>query len=142
MESSSNTGTYSYSFGILAAAITIVFSLTIHLFDFNNNFVFNITPVLVTSIASLLAFLKFRSGKKNEVKIKDALKISVGVFLICAILYQFYLLLFTYFTSNEIFNLKEVFFNNLPLSLIKQISYGMITGVLIGIMTGLFTKKR
>ncbi len=141
MGSSSNTGTYSYSFGILAAAITIVFSLTIHLFDFNNNFVFNITPILVTSIASLLAFLKFRSSKKNEVKIKDALKISVGVFLIYAILYQFYLLLFTYFTSNGIFNLKEVFFNNLPLSLIKQISYGMITGVLIGIMTGLFTKK-
>jgi hypothetical protein len=103
--------------------------------------VFNIIPVLVTSISSILAFLKFRSSKKNKVKIKDALKISVGVFLICAILYQFYLLLFTYFTSNEIFNLKEVFFKNLPLSLIKQISYGMITGVLIGNMTGLFTKN-
>ncbi|NCG03849.1 MAG: DUF4199 family protein [Bacteroidetes bacterium] len=137
METSLKLGTYNYRFGLIAAIVSMVFSLMIYFFDFQNNTIIKIIPIIIPTLASLMAILKFKENHKNKITLKVAVKISIGVFLICAILYQFYLVVFLKFTSHETNSISTDFFNSLPPVLIKSI----VLGILVGITTGIFTKK-
>ena len=105
--------------------------------DFQNNNVVRLLTILIPTLVSVVAIFLFKSNQQNKIDVRDAVKISVGVFLICAILYQLYLAIFLNYTSNNQSSISTAFFNSLPPVLIKNI----ILGALIGLTTGLITKK-
>jgi len=137
MTTTPKLGTYNYRFGAIAAGISIAFSLIVYFFDFDYSLTVKATPLITTSIVTILAIYAFRRSEKNKISLNQAIRVGIGVFLFCAILYQLYLFMFLKFTYDTPTQLTENFFKDLPPFLIKNILSGMI----VGTVTGIFAKK-
>lgn len=139
MTTTPKLGAYNYRFGAIAAGIGIVFSLAVYFLGLEgkDNSINRIVIILIPTIATFVAGMSFKKREDILYDLKNFIKIGVGVFLIYTILYNLYLLLFLKSTSSDETDLMKHFFNILPLSLLKNI----ILGMLVGLVTGLFTKK-
>jgi hypothetical protein len=137
MTTTPKLGAYNYRFGAIAACVSIVFSLVVYFFDFDYSLTVKATPLITTSVVTILAIYAFRRSEKNKISLNQAIRVGVGVFLICAILYQVYLFAFLKLTHDTPAQLTESFFKDLPPFLVKNILSGMI----VGTVTGIFAKK-
>ena len=167
MGTSPKLGTYNYRFGAIAASIGIVFSIMLFSMDmtYDQSSVIQTINILIPASLAIMAILTFKKDNVGLLSLKQAIKLGVGVFLVAGIIGLTYFTIFINFiepdfitntaalqadalreaqpTMDEDFiemqqtNTEKYFYISYPLILI----YNVFIGLIVGLITGLFTKK-
>jgi hypothetical protein len=167
MNSTPRLGSYNYRFGLIAAAIGIMFSLMLYFMDmmYHQSSAIQAINILIPTALSILAILTFKKDNHGLLSIKQSVKVSVGVFLVSGIIGLIYFAFFINiiepdfisntakmqadkllemqpeldddFIQSQQENTEKFFYISFPFILIINI----IIGVVVGFVTGLFVKK-
>ena len=167
METTPKLGTYSYRFGLIAAGTSIVFSLMLYFMDmtYNQPPIIQAFNVLIPTTLAVLAIVNFKKDNQGLLSLKQSIKMGVGVFLVTGIIGLFYFAIFITviepdFVTNtaqlqaetlretdpelgedviqmQQDNTEKFFYMSFPFILIMNV----ITGLVIGLVTGLFAKN-
>ena len=167
METTPKLGSYNYRFGLLAAGIGIVFSLMLYFMEmiYNQSPVIQAINILIPSTLAVLAILNFKKDNNGFISLKQSIKMGVGVFLVAGIIGLVYFTIFIntiepdYITNTaqmqaDAFrearpemeesmiqmqqeNTEKFFYASFPIILILNLFIGFV----VGLVTGLFTKK-
>lgn len=160
--------TFAYKFGIIISIISIAFSLLLHFMDltYSGSSVPQILNYVVSAVCIIIAIVSFRSANDNKLTIKQAVKLGTATALISGVIAVLYLLLFSnviepdfverlgnevtakqmaerfpQMTADQIQQQVDMqtkfFWVSYPFILIFSCFYGLI----IGLITGLFTKR-
>lgn len=160
--------TFAYKFGIIISIISIAFSLLLHFMDltYSGSSVPQILNYVVSAVCIIIAIVSFRSTNDNKLTIKQAVKLGTATALISGVIAVLYLLLFSnviepdfverlgnevtakqmaerfpQMTADQIQQQVDMqtkfFWVSYPFILIFSCFYGLI----IGLITGLFTKR-
>ena len=159
---------FAYKYGIIISIITIAFSLMIHFMDltYSGSILPQIVNYVVSAVCIIIAIVSFRSANGGLLSIRQAVKLGTAAALISGVVGVFYLLLFAnviepdfieklgaevttkqiaekypQLTSEQIQQQVDMqaqfFWVSYPFILIFSCLYGLV----IGWITGLFTKK-
>ena len=159
---------FAYKYGIIISIITIAFSLMIYFMDltYSGSRVPQIVNYVVSAACIIIAIISFRTANGGLLSLGQAVKLGTGTALISGIITVFYMLLFAnviepdfveklgtevnakqiadkypQLTSEQIqqqVDMQAQFFWIIyPIILISSCFYGLV----IGFLTGLFTKK-
>ena len=161
-------GTYNYRFGAIAAGIGIVFSLMLYFMDmtYDQSPVIKVVQSLIPVAVAITAILGFKKENHGLLTLKQSIKIGVGVFLISGIISLLYLAIFINILEPDFIhntaalqadtlreakpeldesiiemqqqNTEKYFYISFPFILIMNVLFGLITGL----VTGLFAKKK
>ena len=159
---------FAYKYGIIISIITIAFSLMIHFMDltYSGSSVPQIVNYAVSAACIIIAIVSFRSANGGLLSVRQAVKLGTATALVSGILTVVYLLLFInviepdfveklgsevtakqiaeknpQLTSEQIQQAVDMqsqfFWVSYPFILIFSCLYGLV----IGWVTGLFTKR-
>ena len=159
---------FAYKYGIIISIITIAFSLMIHFMDltYSGSSLPQIVNYVVSAACIIIAIVSFRSANGGLLSVRQAVKIGTATALITGVITVFYMLLFanviepdfveklgaevttkqiaekypqlTYEQIQQQVDMQTQFFwVSYPFILIFSCLYGLV----IGGVTGLFTKK-
>ena len=160
--------TYAYKYGIIISIITIAFSLMLHFMDltYSGSNVPQIVNLVVSAACIIIAIVSFRSANGNELSVRQAVKLGTATAVISGIIAVFYTLLFAnviepdfverlgnevtakqmaerfpQMTSDQIQQQVDMqakfFWVTYPFLLIFSCIYGLV----VSLITGLFTKR-
>jgi hypothetical protein len=162
------TGNYSWKYGALAGAATIVFSLMLNSMDmlYLQNMAINIIPFVLVTIAIILGIVQFKKQNLGFLKLPEALKIGTGVGVVVGIITIFYMLLLTNviepdYMDNMFEVQKQTVMADNPQITEEQMDQGLemqkkfafvgylfavvmytLLGLIVGLITGLILKKQ
>ena len=159
---------FAYKYGIIISIITIAFSLMIHFMDltYSGSSIPQIVNYVVSAACIIIAIVSFRTANGGLLSLGQSVKIGIGTALVSGLIGVFYLLIFAnviepdfveklgtevttkqiaekypQLTSEEIQQQVDMqaqfFWVSYPFILIFSCLYGLV----IGLITGLFTKK-
>ena len=159
---------FAYKYGIIISIITIAFSLMIHFMDltYSGSSVPQIVNYVVSAACIIIAIVSFRSANGGLLSVRQAVKIGTATALITGVITVLYMLLFAnviepdfveklgsevtakqmaerfpQMTSEQIQQQVDMqskfFWISYPFILIFSCLYGLV----VGWLTGLFTKR-
>ncbi len=167
METTPKLGPYNYRFGLIAAAIGIVFSLMLHFMDmtYNQSSIIQTVQILIPTSLAVIAILTFKKDNGGFLSIKESIKLGVGVFLVSGIIGLIYFAIFINAIEPDFItntaqlqadalreakpeldesiiqmqqeNTENFFYVGFAFILIINV----IIGLVVGLATGLFAKK-
>lgn len=167
METSPKLGAYNYRYGAMAGGIAIVFSIMLFFMGmtYDQSPVIQAINILIPASMAVMAILTFKKDNTGLLSLKQAIKLGVGVFLVAAIIGLAYFTVFINFIETDFIsntaamqadalreaqptmdediiemqqtNTEKYFYISYPVILIINV----FTGLIVGLVTGLFTKK-
>jgi uncharacterized membrane protein len=167
MEISPKLGAYNYRFGAIAGGIGIAFSIMLFFMDmtYDQSSIIQAIQTLIPASVAVIAITTFKKDNNGLLALKQAIKLGVGVFLVAGIIGLAYFTLFINFIELDFIsntaalqadtlreaqptldeeiiemqqtNTEKFFYISYPVILILNVFLGLI----VGLLTGLFTKK-
>jgi len=91
-ETKPKTGKYSWTYGLLMGAITIIFGLMLYSLDmhYQQNLTIQLVGLAITIAALFLAIQQFKTANGGYITLSEALKIGVGAATIAALIAVIY----------------------------------------------------